>query len=240
MSHFRRVRLLVVMVVCLSALLILAGCQGFAQPHPLGLAASILRGGSAPAAAEAAAAAAPEGSTPTTATPAAPAAQAGAEEDRGGAVPVALTIPAIHLGAEVTPMGWELAMNGDVVTTRWVLPLDTLGWAVNSAAAGAPGNVIIAGHQALGAELFRPLALGEVTIGQEIRLLGVDGVTYVYRVREVSPPIPAIGATADETAQAAAYLAASDDARLTLLSGWPADTTTHRLFVVAEYEGKTP
>ena len=137
-------------------------------------------------------------------------------------------------------MGGERARNGDGGTRRRDVPLDTLGWAVNSAAAGTPGNVIIAGHQALGAELFRPLALGEVSVGQEIDLLGDDGITYAYRVSEVSPPIPAIGATAAEIAQAAAYLAPSDDARLTLLSGWPADTTTHRLFVVAEYTGKTP
>lgn len=137
-------------------------------------------------------------------------------------------------------MGWELAMNGDAVTTRWVVPLDTLGWAVNSAEAGMPGNTVIAGHQALGAGWFRPLALGEVIVGQEIRLQASDGSTYLYRVGEVSQPIPAIGANAQEVERSAAYLAPTQSARLTLVSGWPADTTTHRVFVVADYVGKAP
>jgi sortase (surface protein transpeptidase) len=149
-------------------------------------------------------------------------------------------MPAIDLGAEVTPMGWDLVMDGDRITTRWVVPLDTVGWAVNSAEAGALGNVVIVGHQALGDALFRPLALGEVAPGQEIRLQAADGTTHLYQVIEVSPPLPAIGATAEETARSAAYLAPSTDARLTLVSGWPADTTTHRVFVVAEYTGVAP
>jgi sortase (surface protein transpeptidase) len=157
-----------------------------------------------------------------------------------GAIPVALTIAAIDLGAEVTPMGWELAMDGDQITTRWVVPLETLGWAVNSATAGAPGNVVILGHQALGDALLRPLALGEVLPGQEIRLQATDGTTHLYTVSEVSPPIPAIGATAEENARSAAYLAPASTARLTLVSGWPADTTTHRVFVVADYTGVAP
>jgi sortase A len=152
-------------------------------------------------------------------------------------MPVNLAIPAIGLQAQVTPMGWEPIMAGDQVTTGWIVPEQTLGWAVNSVGAGEPGNVVIAGHQAVGAALFRPLALGDVVVGQEIQLQAADGVTHLYRVSEVSSPITAIGATAEEQAEAAAYLSPTADARLTLVSGWPADATTHRLFVVAEYVG---
>jgi hypothetical protein len=157
--------------------------------------------------------------------------------DYSPTMPVALAIPAVGLQAQVTPMGWEPALIDNQVTTRWIVPEQTLGWAVNSAGAGEVGNVIIVGHQALGAALFRPLALGEVTVGQEIQLQASDGTTHLYRVVEVSTPITAIGATADELAQAAAFLAPAASARLTLVSGWPADATTHRLFVVAEYIG---
>jgi sortase (surface protein transpeptidase) len=156
------------------------------------------------------------------------------------AMPVALAIPAVDLQAQVTPMGWETALIDGQVTTRWVVPEQTLGWAVNSAGAGESGNVIIVGHQAVGAALFRPVALGEVTVGQEIQLQAADGVTYRYQVTEVSDPIPAIGASPDELALAAKYLAPATDARLTLVSGWPADTTTHRVFVVAAYAGVQP
>ncbi|MFN8464354.1 MAG: class F sortase [Caldilineaceae bacterium] len=160
--------------------------------------------------------------------------------DYSPTMPVALSIPAVDLQAQVTPMGWEPVLIGDQVSTRWVVPEQTVGWAVSSAGAGEPGNVIIVGHQAVGAALFRPLALGEVVAGQEILLKSADGVQHRYRVTEVSDPIPAIGASADELAQAAAYLAPTTDARLTLVSGWPADATTHRLFVVAEYLGVQP
>jgi sortase (surface protein transpeptidase) len=153
---------------------------------------------------------------------------------------VALAIPAVGLQAQVTPMGWEPVLLGEEVTTRWVVPAQTLGWAVNSAGAGESGNLIVVGHQALGAALFRPLALGEVTTGQEVLVEAAGGVTHLYRVTEVSPPIPAIGATAAEQAAAAAYLAPTPGPRLTLVSGWPADTSTHRLFVVAEYVGVQP
>jgi sortase (surface protein transpeptidase) len=155
-------------------------------------------------------------------------------------MPVSLAIPAVDLEAQVTPMGWIPVLIDEQVTTRWVLPEETLGWAVNSAAAGEAGNVVIVGHQALGAALFRPLALGEVLVGQEVQLQAADGSTHLYRVTEVSGPLTAIGATADEEAQAAAYLAPATDARLTLVSGWPADATTHRLFVVGEYSGVQP
>ena len=160
--------------------------------------------------------------------------------DYSPTMPVALAIPAVDLQAQITPMGWEPALIADQVSTRWIVPEQTLGWAVNSAGAGEPGNVIIVGHQAVGAALFRPLALGEVVAGQEILLQAADGVLHRYQVVEVSDPIPALGASADELAQAAAYLAPTTDARLTLVSGWPADATTHRVFVVAEYVGVQP
>lgn len=160
--------------------------------------------------------------------------------DYSPTMPVALAIPAVDLQAQVTPMGWEPALIDNQVSTRWIVPEQTLGWAVNSAGAGEPGNVIIVGHQAVGAAIFRPLALGEVTAGQEILLQAANGMMHRYQVTEVSEPIPAIGASADELAQAAVYLAPTTDARLTLVSGWPADATTHRMFVVAEYLGVQP
>jgi sortase A len=159
--------------------------------------------------------------------------------DYSSTMPVALAIPAIGLQAQVTPMGWEPVLINDQVSTRWLVPEQTLGWAVNSAGVGDPGNVIIVGHQALGAVLFRPLALGEMEVGQEIQLQAADGTTHLYRVSEVSAPITAIGASAEEVAQATTYMTPTTDARLTLVSGWPADATTHRLFVVAEYVGES-
>lgn len=250
------------LAVLLLSTFTLAGCHGYGPISPLLVVEKVLLNGSsssspqqaaAPTAAAEAASATPVTSTVTSTvapggttmeTDTAPAAEgvvaAATTADYSPTMPVALAIPAVDLQAQVTPMGWEPALIGDQVSTRWVVPEQTLGWAVNSAGAGEAGNVIIVGHQAVGAALFRPLALGEVAAGQEILLQAANGVLHRYRVTEVSDPIPAIGASAEELAQAAEYLTPTTDARLTLVSGWPADATTHRMFVVAEYVGVQP
>lgn len=155
-------------------------------------------------------------------------------QDAGGFPPVAIEIPALSLVIPVAPMGWESAEVEGRTTTRWVVPDDAAGWALNSARAGDVGNVVIAGHQARGAAVFAAVALGEVEVGQELVLADETGNTFTYRVVEVSEPIPVLGATDAEVEQAAAYAAPTTDARLTLITGWPAATTTHRVFVVAE------
>lgn len=238
LSHPKLVRYGWLLTLNLAVSLIFAACGGYAPPSVFSITDALLRSGAQDESLSEAAAVTP---TPLpaqtqTAAPESPSTQSALVES-AAAIPVALLIPAIHLGAEVTPMSGELSPANSAIITDWDMPLDTVGWAVNSAEAGSQGNVILIGQQALGAALFRPLALGEAAVGQEIRLSAANGVTYLYRITEVSPPIPAIGATVEEAAQAAAYLAPSDMGRLTLVSGWPADVTTHRLFVVAEYLG---
>lgn len=244
------------------AVLALGACRPLAR-------AQVLPAAPATAALVATATVAPAATPPSTATPAAAAAvptqtgtlsETGALTDTGALslanteqdaaeeaaqyspdAPVALVMPALALTATVAPMGWELVLNPDQqVTTRWVIPLDTAGWAVNSVAAGQPGNMIIAGHQMLGAAVFRPLALDEVQTGQDIFVTTATGKTVHYRVTTVSPPIPAIGATADEAAQAAAYAAPAKTPILTLITGWPVDVSTHRIFVQAEWVADGP
>jgi hypothetical protein len=134
-------------------------------------------------------------------------------------------------------MGWEVTTVNDEQTTRWVVPAESIGWHVNSAGAGAAGRVVLSGQQVAGAALLAPLAQGAVEPGQEILLTDEAGVVFVYRVVEVSEPIPLTGATADEEAQAASYVAPTDQALLTLITGWPDFTTTHRVFAVAELAG---
>jgi sortase (surface protein transpeptidase) len=151
--------------------------------------------------------------------------------------PQKLAIPALGLELAITPMGWTVVDVNGQRTTKWVVPTDTLGWAANSAGAGATGRVVLAGHQASGAALLAPLARGEITVGQELVLTDGDGMAFVYRVTEVTEPIALAGATAEEVAKAAAYVAPSDKALLTLVTGWPDFTTTHRVFAVAEFVG---
>lgn len=151
--------------------------------------------------------------------------------------PVRLQIPAINLDVPVIAMGWRLETVEGQRTTVWDVPTDEAGWHMNSAGAGGNGNTIISGRQVGGAAVFAPLALGSVSEEQEVLLTDGDGVVFVYRITEVTEPVPITGATPQQQAQAAAYFEPTDQAQLTLVTGWPEFTTTHRVFAVAEFVG---
>ena len=152
--------------------------------------------------------------------------------------PLSLAIPEIGLEVAVAPMGWRITERAGVQTTVWEIPLAEAGWHVNSAGAGAAGNTVLSGHQAVGDAPFAPLALGDVEIGQQIFLADESGAIFVYSVVEITEPIPIAGATADDRARAEAYFAGTENAQLTLATGWPDFSTTHYLFVVAEFSGR--
>jgi sortase (surface protein transpeptidase) len=151
--------------------------------------------------------------------------------------PVRLQIPAIELDVPVIAMGWRVDMVDGTRTTVWDVPQEEAGWHINSAGAGGAGNTIISGRQVGGAAVFAPLALGTVAAGQEVFLTDGDGIMFVYRIREVTAPVPVTGATPEEAAAAAAFFAPADAAQLTLVTGWPEFTTTHRVFAVADFVG---
>jgi sortase (surface protein transpeptidase) len=151
--------------------------------------------------------------------------------------PVRLQIPAIELDVPVIAMGWRVGMVDGKRTTIWDVPDQEAGWHINSAGAGGAGNTIISGSQVGGTAVFSPLALGAVAVGQDVFLTDGDGIVFAYRIRQVTGPIPVTGATAEEQAAAAAFFAPSDTAQLTLVTGWPEFTTTHRVFAVADFVG---
>jgi sortase (surface protein transpeptidase) len=131
-------------------------------------------------------------------------------------------------------MGWRVSEVNGVRTTVWVLPNKGAGWHLNSAGAGAAGNVVISGHQLLGDAAFAPIALGDVVAGQEILLTDTEGQVFTYEVIEVSEPLPLPNTAEEEQALAAQYATQTDVPTLTLISGWPDFSSTHRLIVVAE------
>jgi len=151
--------------------------------------------------------------------------------------PVRLAAPALNLQIPITEMGWQVTeVNGERKAT-WQVPQDSAGWHLNSAQPGTAGNLILSGHHLLGAAVFAPLARGELTVGMQLLITDDQGRTFLYQVREVSNPLPALGASAAEQQQATAYLAPSTSAILTLVTGWPAFSDTHYLFVVADFVG---
>jgi hypothetical protein len=154
-----------------------------------------------------------------------------------GLPPVMLRIPDLALELPITPMGWVVTETNGQRTTEWIVPIETAGWHVNSAGAGGTGNTILSGHQSTGAAIFAPLALGDIVAEQELQLVDEQGSVFRYRVSEVSEPIPIVGATEEDNALAQTYIAPTETAQLTLMTGWPDFTTTHRIFAVAEYLG---
>ncbi len=151
--------------------------------------------------------------------------------------PTRLEIPAIKLDVPVVPMGWQVnSLDGSGV--QWQLPVDAAGWHVNSAPAGGPGNTVISGSQFEGDAVFLPLALGDVTEGQDVVLTDSTGMTYTYQITQVLEPLPIRGADAGADATAKALVEQAGVTRLTLITGWPNFTTTHRQFVVAELAGE--
>lgn len=208
-------------VLLLSLALLLMACQPIA-PSPAAVEASMTP--------TALPAATPE-PTPE------PAVDAASTETGTVNVPILLTVPELALEIPIEPMGWEVTTRAGQRTTRWVVPEESAGWALNSAGAGENGNTVVAGHQSRGAAVFAPIALGDLVVGQMVDLTGADGAVFAYRVVAVSDPIPVIGATDEENTQSAAYLAPTNQGQLTLVTGWPVDTTTHRVFVVAELVG---
>ena len=151
--------------------------------------------------------------------------------------PIRVQIPAIGLDAPIIAMGWRVEMVDGARTTVWDVPMAEAGWHINSMGAGGLGNTVVSGRQVEGAAVFAPLALGSVAPGQDVLVTDGDGIVFVYRISEVTDPIPVTGATPDELARAATYFAPTATAKLTLVTGWPDFTTTHRIFAVADFIG---
>lgn len=150
------------------------------------------------------------------------------------APPVSLRIDEIDMNVAVTPMTWRVAEADGVRTTAWVLPQSGAGWHPNSAGVGAEGNVVISGHQLLGDAPFAPIALGDIVLGQEIVLADAEGNSFTYVVTEVTEPLPIPNTLSEEQDLAEQYAAPTSTPTLTLISGWPDFSTTHRVIVRAE------
>ena len=154
------------------------------------------------------------------------------------ASPVALEISAIGLMVDVAPMLWEIVDTNGERSTQWTLPAGAAGWHSDSAGAGAAGNVIISGRQQGEDAVFAPLVLGLVQLGQWVQLRSADGATYLYQITDIGEPIPLEGATPAQLARQRDLYAVGDQPRLTLITGWPEFTTTHRLFITADFRGR--
>ena len=143
---------------------------------------------------------------------------------------VRIIIPKIGVNEKIIEIG--LRKIGDGEDTRYVW--DTAKYAVghrsNSAHPGQRGNIVLSGHNNTHGEVFRQL--DRLEPGDRIYLYTLDD-EFVYMVEEKSLVL-AVGATIEDNAKHARYVARTPDETLTLTSCWPYATYTHRIYIVAK------
>jgi len=136
---------------------------------------------------------------------------------------IGLDVPIVEVGAR------EVEQDG-----RWIIAWETAdsaaGHLAGTAKPGAPGNVVLSGHNNIRGQVFRHL--DRLIPGDEVELVGENGERFRYVVREavIVPEVGEPDAVRDENAR---YLLPTQDERLTLISCWPYWTNTHRVIVVA-------
>ncbi|MEZ4727835.1 MAG: sortase [Caldilineaceae bacterium] len=142
-----------------------------------------------------------------------------------------LEIPTIDLTTAVLGRGWQQVAAADgTLVSQWEEVAFAAGWHKNSAALGQPGNTVISGHNNVAGSVFRDL--WQLTPGETI-YLDQGRVRYAYVIDQVTVERETNASPAQQ-AENAAYLHQTDDNRLTLITCWPWNDTTHRVFVVAK------
>ncbi|MEZ4622298.1 MAG: sortase [Caldilineaceae bacterium] len=136
----------------------------------------------------------------------------------------------MQLATTVEEMGWDRAIgaNGELYS-RWDDIHFAAGWLKNSAAPGDAGNVVLSGHNNIYGAVFRDL--WRLQAGEPIVVHSNDE-RVIYVVDRVSIR-PELYASDTQRAVTASYITQTDDQRLTLVSCWPPNSNSHRVFVEA-------
>ncbi len=146
------------------------------------------------------------------------------------AIPDRIIIPAIKLDAPAVPAKLKDIEYQGKPYQQWVAPdLFAAGWLVTSATLGVPGNTVFSGHNNLYGEVFGHLQ--DLKVGDLILVYsGAREFAYVIVLKMILPerfePL-AVRLTNAE------WIQPSRDERLTLVTCWPYESNTHRLFIVA-------
>lgn len=133
-----------------------------------------------------------------------------------GAPPVWVSSPAIGLDTAVTPAALDST------------PASGVGWWNESGAPGAPGNVVLFGHN-----YSSFAALERAQIGDQISVETSSGAfRYVIAERHILPEEGQSQATREANGR---WVLPFGDERLTLVTCWPfPNGTSHRLVIVAK------
>ncbi len=148
-----------------------------------------------------------------------------------------IRIPTLDVDAAVLEMGWKETLLDGKPVTDWDVPLNEVGWALNSVNPGERGNVVMAGHNNLGTAVFKKLyTLKE---GDEITVTNAAGTSFLYRVA-LSYIVAERDVPMAKRLENAKVMQPTNDARLTLISCWPEWSNSHRAIVIARLVGEIP
>jgi len=147
--------------------------------------------------------------------------------------PNRLEIPALKLDTAVAEKGWQDVTQKDgAQISVWDDVRNAAGWHKDSAVPGAVGNMVFSGHNNVYGSVFRDLYKLK---GGETVYVWKDHVRYAYIIDKVKVA-PEKYANTKQRANNAAYLEQTDDQRLTLITCWPPNGNTHRVFVTAHLD----
>lgn len=145
-------------------------------------------------------------------------------------VPDRIVIEKIGLNAPVMPVGQHPIQIGERVYSQWdVLDAQVAGWHQNSAPLGKAGNTVLNGHHNGNGEVFRYLIALEP--GDMIALESGEK-RYLYIVAQTMV-LEEEGQTLATRQTNARWILPTSDERVTLITCWPPDASTHRLVIVA-------
>ena len=144
-------------------------------------------------------------------------------------IPEILRIPSLGIEADIFSVELEKVVVGGINYYQWGTLDDDVAWHITSATLGLPGNTVFSGHHNAGAMVFKDLASLEIGT---IIIIESQGVEFEYEIVE-SLILPEFTETVEVRLENAKRMEETDDERLTLITCWPADSNTHRVFVTA-------
>ena len=145
-------------------------------------------------------------------------------------VPERMVIKSIEVNSPIIPVSYrEVEYLGEIYQ-QWIAPRSgDLGWHSTSAKPGEPSNVVINGHNSGYGETFR--YLDQLESGDLVEIYAGDFL-FTYIVSN-SMVLKERWESIDTRMENASWINPSDGSRLTLISCWPYNSSTHRVVVVA-------
>lgn len=145
-----------------------------------------------------------------------------------------LVIQSIGVDSPIVEMGYTLHNDNGQEVADWQVPQDAVGHMIGSSNPGAPGNVVLSGHNNIYGSVFKKLYT--LQAGDFVIVYNVAGSGFLYRVTQAYI-VQEQGAALSQRLANARVLLPTDDARVTLISCWPETGNSERAIVIGALVG---